>query len=110
LYYIELKAGTGRTPIAKDTLSFRYTGMFLDRVVFDQNLTATSPYSIIVGDHEIIPGLDEGFLYMKEGGKARFLTPSSIAYGAEGIWGTIPGYTPLMWEITLVKVYPGSKK
>ena len=110
LYYIELKAGTGRTPVAKDTVSFRYVGMFLDRVVFDQNLTATSPYSAVIGDYEVIQGIDEGFRYMKEGGKARFLTPSSLAYGQAGIWGTIPGYTPLIFEVTLVKVSPGPVK
>ena len=110
LYYIELQAGTGRTPIVKDTVRFRYTGMFLDRVVFDQNTTAATTYSAVIGNYEIISGLDEGMRYMKEGGKARFLTPSSLAYGPEGIWVTIPGYTPLIWEITLVKVSPGPAK
>jgi hypothetical protein len=33
LYYIELQAGTGRTPIANDTIAFWYKAMFLDRVV-----------------------------------------------------------------------------
>lgn len=110
LYYIELQAGTGRTPVAKDTISFRYVGMFLNRVVFDQNLATPSPYSAVVGNYEVITGLDEGFRYMKEGGKARFLTPSSLAYGQGGIWNAIPGYTPLIFEVTLVKVSPGPAK
>jgi len=109
LYYIELQAGTGREPIALDTISFRYTGMFLDRVAFDSNIAATAPYMAIVGSYQIIPGLDEGVRYMKEGGKARFLTPSSLAYGPEGIWGVVPGYTPLIWEIELVSVKAGTK-
>jgi FKBP-type peptidyl-prolyl cis-trans isomerase len=110
LYYIELQAGTGRTPVAKDTASFRYVGMFLDRVVFDQNLALANPYSAVIGNFEVIAGLDEGLRYMKEGGKARFLTPSSLAYGQGGWWGAIPGYTPLIWEVTLVKVSPGPVK
>lgn len=110
LYYIELQAGTGRTPVSKDTVDFRYVAMFLDRVVFDQNITATSPYSAILNDYQIIPGLDEGIKYMKEGGKSRFVLPSSLAYGAQGIWNAVPGYTPLLFEVTLVKVRPASAR
>jgi FKBP-type peptidyl-prolyl cis-trans isomerase len=109
LYYIELLPGTGRAPLVKDTVYFRYTGMFLDRVIFDSNVSLSSDYGAIIGNYEIIPGLDEGLRYMKEGGKARFLTPSKLAYGQAGIWGTIPGYTPLLWEISLVSVKAGTK-
>jgi peptidyl-prolyl cis-trans isomerase A (cyclophilin A) len=109
LYYIELQAGTGRAVVAKDTVSFWYRGMFLDGFVFDQNFANTEPYSAIVGNHQVIKGIDEGFLYMKEGGKTRFLTPSSLAYGQSGYGGIIPGFTPIIWEITMVKVRPGSK-
>jgi peptidyl-prolyl cis-trans isomerase A (cyclophilin A) len=109
LYYIELQAGTGRSPVLKDTVYFTYTGMFLDRQVFDSNVASSTPYGAIIGNYEIIPGLDEGLRLMKEGGKARFLTPSSLAYGQAGVWGAIPGYTPLIWELTLLTVKPGSK-
>ena len=112
LYYIELQEGTGRAPVVNDTITFWYKGMFLDRVIFDSNLSST-PYAAIVGTndptYEIIPGLDEGVRYMKEGGYARFLTPSALAYGPAGIWGLIPGYSPLIWEVGLVSVKPGSK-
>jgi FKBP-type peptidyl-prolyl cis-trans isomerase len=110
LYYIELLAGTGRSPVLKDTVFFKYTGMFLDRQVFDSNVSSSNSYAAVIGNYEIIPGLDEGLRLMKEGGKARFLTPSGLAYGAAGIWGAIPGYTPLLWEVTLLSVKPGSKK
>jgi FKBP-type peptidyl-prolyl cis-trans isomerase FkpA len=46
---------------------------------------------------------------MKEGGVSRLLIPSSLAYGSLG-YGSIPGYTPILFEIHLVKVIPGSKK
>jgi FKBP-type peptidyl-prolyl cis-trans isomerase len=110
LYYIELQAGTGRSPVAKDTVGIRYKGMFVDRVVFDSNTSATTPYFAVVGAYEIIEGLDEGLRYMKEGGKGRFLIPSSLAYGQAGIWGVIPGYTPLLFEVELVSVKAGPTK
>ena len=109
LYYIELRPGTGIMPIEKDTVVIKYTGSFLDRQLFASNLEDTTAYYFIVGAFQVIDGIDEGVRYMKEGGKARLLTPSKLAYGTMG-YGIIPGYTPLLWEIELVKVKPGSKK
>jgi FKBP-type peptidyl-prolyl cis-trans isomerase len=47
---------------------------------------------------------------MQVGGRSRLLTPSKLAYGAEGIWGSVPGYTPLLWEIELDSIKSGSGK
>jgi peptidylprolyl isomerase len=110
LYYFEFLAGTGRSPIAKDTITFRYKGMFLDRIVFDSNLTATSPFKTVVGSSGVIAGLDEGVKYMKEGGKARFVIPSALAYGTTGVQGKIGPGTPLIFEIELVSVKAGPVK
>ncbi len=65
--------------------------------------------SYLVAEGYLIAGFDEGILYMKEGGKARFLIPSSLAYGPGGYY-TIPGYTPLLFDVELVKVAPGPSK
>lgn len=110
LYYFEFQAGTGRTPIAKDTITFRYKGMFLDRIVFDSNLTATSPFKTVVGAGSVIAGLDEGVKYMKEGGTARFLIPSALAYGTTGVQQKISPGTPLLFEIELLSVKAGPVK
>jgi FKBP-type peptidyl-prolyl cis-trans isomerase len=40
---------------------------------------------------------------MKEGGKAILLIPSNLAYGPNGS-GSIPGYTPLLFEFDLVDI------
>lgn len=110
LYYIELTAGTGRMPVTNDTIYFRHKGCFLDGVSFISNMADANPYKHIVGVSKLVDGIDEGVRYMKEGGKARFVLPSKLAYGAEGWWGVIPGYTPLFWEITLVTVKAGPGK
>lgn len=104
LYYIELKEGTGLSPVPGDSVSFFYKGMFLDYVVFDTNLKDSIPYKSKIGSNDLRAGIDEGLQYMKEGGKARLLTPSNLAFGPTGIWGIIPGYTPLIWEIELISV------
>jgi FKBP-type peptidyl-prolyl cis-trans isomerase len=54
-------------------------------------------------------GLDEGIMLMKEGGKATFLIPSKLAYGTQGNY-SVPGYTPVIFDIQLVRVIPGPSK
>jgi FKBP-type peptidyl-prolyl cis-trans isomerase FkpA len=109
LYYIELQTGLGRTPIAKDTVSIRYKGTFLDGFVFGTNENDTIDYSFIVGEFQVIEGIDEGVRYMKEGGITRLLIPSKLGYGSSG-YGAIPGYTPLLFTVNLTHVRPGSKR
>jgi FKBP-type peptidyl-prolyl cis-trans isomerase len=108
LYYHNILTGTGRTPVIHDTAFVQYTGMFLDGSIF--TTTSGSPNEAYpVAEGYLIAGFDEGILYMKEGGKARFLIPSSLAYGPGGFY-SIPGYTPLLYDVTLVKVSPGPSK
>jgi FKBP-type peptidyl-prolyl cis-trans isomerase FkpA len=109
LYYSEVLAGTGRTPVAHDTATVIYTGQFLNGTVFDSNVSSTTKLVFPVGEGLMIAGFDEGITYMAEGGKALFLMPSSLAYGTQGYY-TIAGYTPLLYEVELVKVVPGPGK
>ena len=108
LYYIELKAGVGRSPVDNDIAYFKYVGRFLDGVAFDSVSTVYAPYAYLMGSFTIVKGVDEGLGYMKAGGKALLLTPSDIAYGSQGIFNVIPGYTPLLWEIELDSVKAGN--
>ena len=108
LYYHNILTGTGRTPVIHDTAYVQYTGMYLDGTIFSST-TASSDYVFPVAEGFVLTGFDEGITYMKEGGKARFLIPSSLAYGPGGYY-SIPGYTPLLYDVTLVKVAPGPGK
>ena len=80
-------------------------------MIWDTNDPVNVPYKHVMGTDVglVIKGVDEGLRYMKAGGKARLLTPSNLAYGFEGIWQIVPGYTPLLWDIQLdsVKAGPG---
>lgn len=112
LYFISLTEGTGRTPADLDTVYFKYEAKFLDHITWNTNDPASIPYKHVMGTNTgpVIAGVDEGIRYMRDGGKAKLLTPSSLAYGHEGIWQTIPGYTPLLWiiDIDSVKAGPGN--
>lgn len=105
LYYVELVAGTGMQPVVGDTVEVFYTGRFLNGQIFDSNMDSDA-FKFALGKGYVIQGWDEGVAYMREGGEALFLIPSSLAYGSAGTW-SIPGYTPLAFEVILDNVIPG---
>ncbi len=105
LYYIELIKGTGLQPVLSDTVEVWYTGMFVDGTVFDSNI-GSSLLTFPLGEGYVIDGWDEGLSYMNEGGHAMLVMPSSLGYGNAGT-GSIPGHTPLVFEVHLVNVIPG---
>lgn len=107
LYYIELIEGTGAQPETGDTVEVFYEGYFLSGGVFITNMNS-DPHRFAIGAMAVIEGLEEGVTYMKEGGEAMLIVPSSLAYGPVGNpYMGIPGYTPLGFNIILDKVIPG---
>jgi FKBP-type peptidyl-prolyl cis-trans isomerase len=103
LYYIEKVAGTGEKARSGYKAYVWYTGYFLNGTEFDSNVDSLTPFDFTVGSYGVISGWSEGVSYMREGGKARLIIPYNLAYGTEGK-GTIPGYTPLIFDIELLKV------
>jgi FKBP-type peptidyl-prolyl cis-trans isomerase FkpA len=108
LYYRDVVVGTRRHAQAHDTAYVIYTGKFLNGTVFDTNVGGTQ-LIFPIGEGLMIQGFDEGITYMNEGGSAQFLVPSKLAYGTQGYY-TIAGYTPLLYEVQLVKVAAGPGK
>jgi FKBP-type peptidyl-prolyl cis-trans isomerase FkpA len=111
LYYLQIQPGTG--PIAKthDTAYVKYTGKFLNGNVFDTNvgLSDTLVYPVNNDPQLMIEGFEEGVMYLNQGAKAVLLLPSKLGYGRYG-WYIIGGYTPLLYDIELVKLVPGPSK
>jgi FKBP-type peptidyl-prolyl cis-trans isomerase FkpA len=107
LYYHEVVAGTGVSPEREDSAFVKYTGKFLSGSIFDSNVSTGKLYGFIIGQN--ITGFDEGITLMKPGGKSSLLIPSKLAYGAMGTYG-ISGYTPLLFDIELVKTVPFNGK
>jgi FKBP-type peptidyl-prolyl cis-trans isomerase FkpA len=108
LYYRDVLLGTGPAPVEHDTATVIYTGKYLDGTVFDSNVGLDN-LVFPVEEGAVIPGFLEGIYYMKQGGKAQFLIPSSLAYGPSG-YEIISGYTPLLYDVELVLVKPGPGK
>jgi len=108
LYYRQVSLGTGASPAIGDTAYIYYTGRFLDLSEFDTNVGGKM-FKFPVGQGVVLQGFDEGVYYMKQGGKAQFLIPSSLGYGSQGFY-SIGGYTPLLYDVELVLVKPGTGK
>jgi FKBP-type peptidyl-prolyl cis-trans isomerase len=109
LYYYDVQEGTGIIPAQSDTVYLFYTGKFLDGTVFDSNVAKKDTLILPIGEGWLIQGFDEGIQYMKVGGKAMLLIPSDLAYGAVGR-GPIGGYTPLLFDVELLRVKLSPKK
>ncbi len=111
LYYLEINPGDGQALQTHDTACIKYTGKFLSGTVFDTNVFSNGTIDTLfapVNEGYLVAGYDEGLTYMTEGGKSLMLIPSSLAYGPTG-WGLIPGYTPLFFEVELLRVVPGPR-
>lgn len=102
LYYIEQLKGPGKQPQINNTVQVHYTVKTIDGKLIETTLDKT-PISFTLGRGEVIPAWEEGILYMKEGGKARIIAPSKLAYGSEGK-GTILPYSTLVFDVELIKV------
>lgn len=109
LYYRDVIVGPGSQPVETDTVSVRYTVSYLDGTIVDTNVGVTEPYTYIIGYNSNIVGFNEGVSYMREGGKAQLLIPSSLAWGPVGNY-PIPGYTPVIFDIELEQVKAGPGK
>jgi FKBP-type peptidyl-prolyl cis-trans isomerase FkpA len=116
LYYHEILAGTGNSPVAGDSVFVRSTGMFLSGYVFAPAPSAGKSYGFPIGVGLTITGFDEGIYLMKVGGKATLLIPSKLAYGPMGSYNPyygyqeIPGYTPLLFDVELTGIKSPSVK
>ncbi len=101
LIYHELKAGTGASPKATDTVKVNYRGTFINGTEFDSSYKRNEPAEFPLNG--VIPCWTEGVQKMKVGGKASLVCPSSLAYGDQGR-PSIPGGATLLFEIELLDV------
>ncbi len=99
-----IKEGTGSAPKATDKVEVHYHGTLTTGEVFDSSVdrgkTITFPLN------RVIKGWTEGLQLMKEGGKAKLVIPSDLAYGDAGAPPKIPGGATLVFEVELFKVNP----
>ena len=106
--------GTGAAAQQGDTVAVQYVGKLQDGTVFDQSsahtqvmpgCTKAGELCFTVGAAQMIPGVDEGVVGMKVGGKRLLIIPPTLGYGANAV-GPIPANSTLIFEITLDSITP----
>jgi FKBP-type peptidyl-prolyl cis-trans isomerase FkpA len=105
IYYIPVLEGKGMQADSGKTVMIKYTGCFISGQKFDSRCD-TSSFEFKMGDeYQVIWGLQQGIKLMKEGGKAKFIIPSYLAFGEKGSsTGIVPPNTTVMYEVELIKV------
>jgi FKBP-type peptidyl-prolyl cis-trans isomerase len=104
LRYIRLNPGTGDLPTNGQVVKLKYTGRFLNGFAFDGNMARTDSFSVTIGGTSTVIGFQMGIEKMRLGERAILVFPSSIGYGEKGSGSTIPGFTPLSFEIYVAKI------
>jgi FKBP-type peptidyl-prolyl cis-trans isomerase FkpA len=94
--------GAGAHPNATDTVVVHYRGTLQSGVEFDSSYKRGQPATFPL--NQVIPCWTQGVQTMQVGGKAKLVCPSSTAYGAVGIPGTIPPNTTLYFDVELVSI------
>jgi FKBP-type peptidyl-prolyl cis-trans isomerase FkpA len=102
LVYKSVKAGSGKSPAATDTVRVHYTGTLTDGTVFDSSVQRGQPAEFPLNG--VIPCWTEAVQRMKVGEKARIVCPSDIAYGDGGSPPKIPGGATLVFEVELLGI------
>jgi len=102
LQYTSLKEGTGATPGPEDTVRVNYRGTLLNGREFDSSYKRGRPAEFQLNG--VIKCWTEGLQLMKVGGKARLVCPSNLAYGEDGIPGSVPGFATLTFEVELLAI------
>ena len=108
IYYTTEAEGSGEKILPGKTVSIKYVGKTLDGKVFDANTGPdakhNNEFSFMVGRGDVIPGMEEGVLLMKKGGKSTIYIPSELGYGADGAGDVIPPYAVLIFEVEITDV------
>jgi len=105
-YILSVEHGNGPKVENGKSIKVNYTGRFLDGNVFDTsdknvNPEAHDPIEYVVGEQSMIPGWEMIMATMEQGGKAKVLIPSKLAYGKSGMMAP---YSTLLFDFEVLSV------
>jgi peptidylprolyl isomerase len=104
LTYVITQHGSGRQPVAGETVVVNYTGLLGSGVKFDSSLDHGSPFEFPLGAGRVIKGWDEGIARLHVGDQATLIIPPELGYGARGAGGVIPPNATLIFLVELVAI------
>ncbi|MBK4733026.1 FKBP-type peptidyl-prolyl cis-trans isomerase [Noviherbaspirillum pedocola] len=97
-----IKAGTGASPKATDTVVVNYRGTLADGTEFDSSYKRGQPATFPL--NRVVPCWTQGIQHVNVGGKAKLTCPAATAYGERGIPGVIPSNATLTFEVQVLSL------
>jgi FKBP-type peptidyl-prolyl cis-trans isomerase FkpA len=102
LQYQVVRTAQGANPKAGDTVRVNYIASLLDGREFENTYATDHPAEFPLT--QVMPGLREALPLMPVGGKYRFWIPARLAYGAQGVTGTIEPNATVVFEVELLAI------
>ncbi|MDE6135516.1 MAG: FKBP-type peptidyl-prolyl cis-trans isomerase [Muribaculaceae bacterium] len=96
LSYKVITPGSSDKPSETSTVTVKYEGRHLNGDVFDSN------DKVDFNLQGVVPGFREGIMQIGKGGKATLYIPGELAYGANGIPGTIAPNEMLVFDVEVL--------
>jgi len=109
LYFIETVPGNGRAIETGDQVTFHFNLALANGSQVFSSYDRGEPMQLTCGKPFDTPGFDQGVSLMKKGGKAKFIVPSGIAFGAAGRGAVIPPFSTLVYDVEVLDVMTASE-
>ena len=106
IYFLPKKRGHGNNVQSGQAVWINYKGYFLDSTEFDNTYKYGQALDFQLGKpDQVIRGFEIALHQMKQGGKARLIIPSALAFGEEGsATGIVPPYTSVIYDLEVMLV------
>lgn len=89
-----------------DRIRLHYTGFLQDNKIFDSSVEKKQPFEFVLGVGQVIPGWEEGIIFLRKGSKARLFVPAALGYGDIPMPG-IPVNSDLIFDLEILEVEKG---
>ena len=115
VYVHQTEEGSGISPEFKDSVRVHYKGRLIPSVSYSEGLVFDKSYAsdtlnektdvpTLFSTGGLVTGFSTALQHMKEGERAMVYIPYYLGYG-ETTSGKIPGYSTLIFDIKLAKIY-----
>jgi peptidylprolyl isomerase len=99
----DLIVGTGAEAKTGSAVEVNYVGaLYSNGKVFDASWKRDEPFSLTLGQGQVIPGWEKGIVGMRVGGRRELIIPPELAYGKTGHPPTIPANETLIFVVDLL--------
>jgi len=104
LYFIETQTGQGIKIDSGKWVKVHFKVSLIDGKQIFSSYDRGEPLSFEYGKRFDTKGFEEGVSMLKKGGKAKFIVPSSLAFGEMGRGAIVPPYATIIYEVEVIGV------